>query len=95
MSIPTERKKEDWYNFAYSKTSDFARLFIKNGLPKLLSLEQTALLFQVHKETIRRWNDKGQIKAIRVQKGQRRDRKFKREEVFYILKNGLREKNEQ
>lgn len=85
--------KIDWYEFAYSQTSKLARLFIKKGLPKLLKVEQVAMLFQTHRETIRRWEKRGQIQAIRVQKGQRSDRRFKKEEVLYILANGLRKKH--
>ncbi|MFC1627334.1 helix-turn-helix domain-containing protein [Patescibacteria group bacterium] len=82
--------KNDWYEFAYSQTSELARMFIKAGLPDLLKVEHVALIFQVSTETIRRWEKRGQIQAIRVKRGQRSDRMFKKEEVLHMLNKGLR-----
>ena len=81
------------FSFRYAQTSDFARLVIDKGLPEQLKVEQIALLFQVHPETVRRWENRGQIQAIRVKKGQRSDRRFKKEEVIRILEKGLRKQS--
>ena len=78
------------FEFRYAQTSELARLVIDKGLPEILKVEQVALVFQVHKETIRRWENRGQIEALRVKKGQRSDRRFKREEIIRVLEKGLR-----
>lgn len=94
MSSGTSTSIKAPYEFKYARTTPLARLFIKKGLPKYLTIEQLAMLFQVHKETLRRWTIRGEIKSIRVQKGQRSDRRFLKDEVLTILDRGLRKKNE-
>lgn len=93
MSIVNSTSIKAPYEFKYAHSTELARLFIMKGLPDLLKVEQVAMIFQTHRETIRRWEKRGQIQAIRIQKGQRSDRRFKKEEVLYILANGLRKKH--
>lgn len=93
-SITTTTSYETSYEFKYAQTSELARLFIKNGLPKYLTVKEVAMLFQIHSESVRRWEKRGLIKATRVRKGKRTDRRFKKEEVLRILKEGLLNQNE-
>jgi len=45
----------------------------------MLSINDVALIFEVHPSTIRRWCEQGKIRTYRV--GPRGDRKFRREDV--------------
>ena len=51
--------------------------------PKLISLRETARILKVHKETLRRWDHKGKLKAIRV--GSRQDRKYLASDIIQLL----------
>lgn len=50
---------------------------------KLLSLRETARILGVNPQTLRRWDDSGKLKAVRV--GSRRDRKYKLLDIVSIL----------
>lgn len=50
---------------------------------KLLSLRETARILGVNPQTLRRWDDSGKLKAVRV--GSRRDRKYKLSDIVSIL----------
>jgi len=58
---------------------------IKDELPKLLTIKQTADILNVHVETLRRWGKSGKLKAIRVNK--RGDRRYDPRDIEAILKN--------
>ena len=49
----------------------------------LLTSTDVARLLNVHVNTVRRWNNKGMIRAYRI--GLRGDRRFKREEITRFL----------
>jgi len=55
-----------------------------DSLPELLTMRQTADLLRVHYNTLRAWDKKGILKAVRF--GARRDRKYKKEDVLNLLK---------
>jgi excisionase family DNA binding protein len=55
-------------------------------LPKLLTIRQAAEIINVHVETLRRWDKRGKLKAIRV--NERGDRRYKPEDLEKIVKNG-------
>lgn len=59
----------------------------KTGLPKLLTIRQTAEVLNVHMETLRRWDKSGKLRAIRINK--RGDRRYKPEDLEKLMKTTL------
>ena len=51
----------------------------------LLKISEAAELLNVHPNTLRQWDKKGILKAIRF--GQRRDRRYKKEDILKIIKD--------
>lgn len=58
---------------------------------KLLTLPQACELLQVHPNTLRAWDKKGYLKAVRI--GPRGDRRFKREDVIRVMEGNERNEN--
>jgi PAS domain S-box-containing protein len=56
-----------------------------DNLPNLLSISQTSELLNVHPNTLRRWDNEGFLKAVRV--GDKGVRKYRKEQVLDILNN--------
>ena len=55
-------------------------------LPELLTIRQVAKILNVHPTTLRRWDKKGKLKAIRV--GTRRgvgERRYHREDIIKLI----------
>jgi excisionase family DNA binding protein len=48
----------------------------------MLTVREVARLFHIHPNTLRRWSNKGRIKAYRITP--RGDRRFKREETAHF-----------
>jgi excisionase family DNA binding protein len=59
------------------------------GLPNLISISEAARLLNVHPETLRRWDNKGVLEAVRI--GPRKDRRYKKETILKLLDKGLEE----
>ena len=59
----------------------------RNGSNGLLTARQVARLLNVHVNTVRRWNDRGILKAYRI--GPRGDRRFNRDDVEVFLAGDL------
>jgi excisionase family DNA binding protein len=49
----------------------------------MLTVRQVARILNVHINTVRRWDDKGMLKAYRI--GPRGDRRFSREDIALFL----------
>lgn len=49
----------------------------------LLPLREVARILKVHKETLRRWDNTGKLKAIRI--GDRKDRRYRAEDIIPLL----------
>lgn len=50
---------------------------------KLLPIREVARILKVHTETLRRWDNAGKLKAIRV--GDRKDRRYRAEDIIPLL----------
>lgn len=55
----------------------------KSSTSTLIPLKEVARILKVHKETLRRWDNEGKLKAVRI--GNRRDRKYKVEDIIPLL----------
>jgi len=54
-------------------------------LSQLLTLKQTCELLQCHPNTLRQWDEKGILVAVRI--GVRRDRRYRKEDVQKFMEN--------
>ena len=54
-----------------------------NELPEILTLKQACETLNCHQNTLRNWDNKGTLKAIRF--GERKDRRYKKEDILRIL----------
>lgn len=59
--------------------------------PKLLTLKQACELLNCHPNTLRAWDAKGYLVAVRF--GTRGDRRYKREDVMKLLEKNDTRKN--
>lgn len=50
-----------------------------NKLSELLTLSETSQILKVHPNTLRKWDMKGILKAVRF--GQRGDRRYKKDDI--------------
>ncbi len=53
--------------------------------PKLLRIKAAAELLGVNPETLRRWDNQGRLKAVRI--GKRQDRRYRPEDIQKIIDN--------
>lgn len=56
---------------------------MKKELPELLTITEASEVLKVHPNTLRKWDKKGILKAVRF--GQRGDRRYKKEEILNLL----------
>lgn len=54
---------------------------------KLLKISEASELLNVHPNTLRKWDRKGILKAVRF--GVRRDRRYEINDINKIIKNGF------
>lgn len=55
----------------------------KKSLPELLTLTEASEILKVHRNTLRKWDRKGILKAIRF--GQRGDRRYRKEDIERLI----------
>jgi len=56
----------------------------KDKLPEILTMKQVCELLNVHSNTLRNWDNKGILKAIRF--GTRKDRRYKKSDILRLLR---------
>lgn len=54
-------------------------------IPELLTLKETCAILKVHPNTMRQWDEKGILKAVRF--GSRGDRRYRKEDIENLIKN--------
>ena len=52
-------------------------------IPQLLTISEASKLLSVHPNTLRQWDRKGILKAVRF--GVRKDRRYKKEDILEII----------
>lgn len=55
-------------------------------LPELVTLKEASRLLKVHPNTLRQWDEKKILKAIRF--GLRKDRRYRKRDIEQLLKSG-------
>jgi len=55
----------------------------KNKIPELLTLSEACQILKVHPNTLRKWDKKGILVAVRF--GERRDRRYRKEDILKLL----------
>ena len=55
-----------------------------NDLPELVTLKDACDMLSCHPNTLRMWDEKGILKAVRI--GQRKDRRYRKEDLLKLLK---------
>lgn len=54
-------------------------------MEELLTLREAAQILKVHPNTLRLWDKKGMLKAVRF--GSRKDRKYRKEDLVKFISN--------
>ena len=55
-------------------------------LPELLTLKEASEILKCHPNTLRQWDNKGILKAVRF--GERQDRRYRKEDILKLIKRG-------
>ena len=56
-----------------------------SDMPELLSLKETSEILKCHPNTLRQWDKKGILVAVRF--GERQDRRYKKSDVMKLIQN--------
>ncbi|MBI4117686.1 MAG: helix-turn-helix domain-containing protein [Parcubacteria group bacterium] len=56
-------------------------------LPELLSLKEASEILKCHPNTLRQWDRKGILKAVRF--GERQDRRYRKEDILKLIKKSV------
>jgi len=57
----------------------------KHKIPELLTLKEACEILKCHPNTLRKWDNKGILVAIRF--GERKDRRYRKDDVIKLLKD--------
>lgn len=52
-------------------------------IPELLTLKEACEILKVHPNTLRQWDEKGILKAVRF--GARKDRRYRKQDIIKLL----------
>ena len=52
-------------------------------IPELLTLKEACEILKVHPNTLRQWDEKGVLRAVRF--GPRRDRRYRKTDIIRLL----------
>jgi len=55
-------------------------------LPELLTLQEACEVLKCHPNTLRQWDKKGILNAVRF--GERKDRRYRKEDIMKMLEKG-------
>ncbi|PIZ53431.1 hypothetical protein COY25_03535, partial [Candidatus Uhrbacteria bacterium CG_4_10_14_0_2_um_filter_41_7] len=55
--------------------------------PELLSLKEASEILKCHPNTLRQWDRKGILKAVRF--GERQDRRYRKEDILKLIKKNI------
>ena len=58
---------------------------MRNLIPELLTLKEASKILKVHPNTLRQWDRKGILVAVRF--GQRKDRRYRKEDIMDLVNN--------
>jgi len=53
-------------------------------IPELLTLKEVSVILKCHPNTLRQWDKKGILSAVRI--GERRDRKYRKSDIMKLLR---------
>jgi len=56
-------------------------------LPELLTLKEASEILKCHPNTLRQWDRKGILKAVRF--GERQDRRYRKEDILKLIKKSV------
>lgn len=57
----------------------------KDKMPELLTLKETCEILKCHPNTLRKWDNKGILVAVRF--GERKDRRYRKEDIMKLVSN--------
>jgi len=57
----------------------------KQNIPELLTLKEACEILRCHPNTLRQWDKKGILVAVRF--GERKDRRYRREDIMNFIKH--------
>ncbi len=57
----------------------------KPQVSELIKLSEACRILKVHPNTLRKWDKKGILKAVRF--GQRKDRRYKKKDIMKLVNN--------
>ena len=58
--------------------------------PPLLNLDQVAQILSVSKWTLRKWDNEGKLKAVRIGTGKHKHRRYRKEDILKIINLGMK-----
>jgi excisionase family DNA binding protein len=57
-------------------------------IPELVTLQEACELLRVHENTLRKWDEKGILKAVRF--GEKKVRRYKKSDILALIEKGAK-----